>query len=291
VASAQENGTGEPRQTEAPERLGDIIERWELPALPAVAKTVLGMMDRPDLNLRTLSGVLSDDPVISARILAISRSACHGQRILPTTLQAALQVIGLRNLRNVIVSIVTHGVFSFRGPVAAALWSHSLAVALSGRILSARLKKIDPEQAFLAGLLHDAGQMIFLKRDQDAYTQIASGAKDSAQLMEAEQEHYHCGHGVVGAALIDSWKLDTAIGEALRAHHNQPKIDPESLGAVLTISDYLAFRVGLGFMAPAPAPSPEMLRSFALENEEAVAQIAAQLLQAFNAESVLLKAA
>jgi HD-like signal output (HDOD) protein len=287
VALAQGNGTDETRQLEVPEPLGDS---WEFPALPAVVATVLGMLDRPDLNLRTLSGVLSDDPVMSARILAISRSACYGQRILPTTLQAALQVIGLRNLRNVIVSVVFHGVFSSPGPVAAALWSHSLAVALSGRILSARLKKINPEQAFLAGLLHDAGQMMFLHRDRDGYAQIASEAKDSAQLIEAEQEHYDCNHGLVGSALINSWKLDTTIGEAVRAHHNQPKIDPESLGAVLTVSDYLAFRAGLGFLAPAPAPAPEILKTFALENEEALAPITAQLLQAFNAESVLVKA-
>ena len=135
MQSVPQNITDEARQAEIREHFRQIIEGRHLPALPVVVTKVLGMLAKPDLNMRVLCPVLSDDPALAARIIAISRSAYYGQRTLPRTLQAAVQVMGLRDLRNVIISVVTYGLFKSSGPVAEALWAHSLGVALASRIL------------------------------------------------------------------------------------------------------------------------------------------------------------
>lgn len=293
MASVQQDAAGAALPGEIRGTSRRLIMRRELPALPLAVVKALGMLGDPDLNLRILSRVLSDDAVLAGRILAIGRSAYYGQRTLPTTLQAALQVIGLRDLRNIIISIVTHNLFNSYGPVADALWSHSLAVALAGRMLSARLPQVDPEQAFLAGLLHDVGQIIFLHDDLEGYSQIASDARqDKRQMIEAEQEHYGFDHGLVGATLIESWNLNSEIGTAVAAHHNYQEIsDAKSLPALLIAADYLALKAGLGFYAPAPVPSPEILGTFAFENEELLAQGGITVRQAVVTERALLNSA
>ena len=176
MQSVPQNITDEARQAEIREHFRQIIEGRHLPALPVVVTKVLGMLAKPDLNMRVLCPVLSDDAALAARIIAISRSAYYGQRTLPTTLQAAVQVMGLRDLRNVIISVVAYGLFKSSGPVAEALWAHSLGVALASRILSSCLGHLDPEQAFLAGLLHDVGQMVLLQGDREGYSLIAMDA-------------------------------------------------------------------------------------------------------------------
>jgi putative nucleotidyltransferase with HDIG domain len=274
------------------EHFRQIIERRELPPLPIVVTKVLRMLDDPDLNMRYLCRVLSDDAALASRILAVARSAYYGQRILPTTLQAAVQVMGLRDLRNVIVSIVTHSLFKCSGLVAEALWSHSLAVALASRLLSPFLGH-DPEQAFLTGLLHDVGQMILLRGDREGYSKLARDTHQNQwQIAVKEREVYGFDHAQLGATLLDSWNFDVEIRTAVQLHHgDQRVIDPKSLAALLVTADFLACKAGLGFSAAAPVPAPEIMRTFAFDNEEVLEHAAEEVLQAYNSESALLKSA
>ena len=289
---APQNITDEARQVEIREHFRRIIEGRQLPALPVVVTKVLGMLANPDLNMRVLCPVLSGDAALAARIIAISRSAYYGQRMLPTTLQAAVQVMGLRDLRNVIISVVTYGLFKSSGQVAETLWAHSLGVALASRILSLRLGRLNPEQAFLAGLLHDVGQMVFLQGDGEGYSRMARDARlNGTPITDAEQELYGFDHALIGAKMLESWNLEEEIGKAVGAHHNHEHMtDAKSLPAVLIMADYLAFKAGLGFFTPAPLPAPEILRSFAFENDEVLAQAVEEVRHAFGVESALVKA-
>jgi putative nucleotidyltransferase with HDIG domain len=292
VQSVPQNITDEARQTEIREHFRQIIEGRQLPALPVVVTKALGMLSNPDLNMRVLCPVLSGDASLAARIIAISRSPYYGQRMLPTTLQAAVQVMGLRDLRNVIISVVTYGLFKSGGQVPETLWTHSLGVALAARILSFRLGHLNPEQAFLAGLLHDVGQMVFLQGDGDGYSRMARDARlNGTPIADAEQELYGFDHALIGARMLESWNIEEEIGKAVGAHHNHEQMtDGKSLPAVLIMADYLAFKAGLGFFTPAPLPAREILRSFAFENDEVLAQAVEEVRRAFGVESALVKA-
>jgi putative nucleotidyltransferase with HDIG domain len=249
------------------------------------------MLEDPDLNMRHLCRVLSDDAALAARIVAMARSAYYGQRTLPTTLQAAAQVMGLRELRNAIVSIVTHRLFHSSGLVAEALWSHSLAVALGSRILSSCSGQSDPEQSFLTGLLHDVGQMVLLHGDREGFSKLAREVRQNKwHMAEKEQELYGVDHAQLGAMLLESWNFDPEIRVAVQAHHGAQKdIEPKSLAAILITADFLAFKAGLGFCADPPVPAGEIMHFFALDREEVLEQAVEEVLQTFNTERTLLK--
>jgi putative nucleotidyltransferase with HDIG domain len=291
MQSVENNVAAEATQAQIREHFRQIIERRELPALPVAVTKALEMLKDPDLNIRALCRVLSDESELAGKILAIGRSVYYGQRSLPTDLQAAVQVMGLRDLRNVILSIVTHGLFKSTGLVAETLWSHSLAVALASRLLSSRLGHRDPEQAFVAGFLHDVGQMILIHGDPEGFAQIARDAQQNkSQMADKERELYGFDHNLLGAILIESWNLDVEIGKAISAHHNYDKItDPRSLASVVMMADYLAFKAGLGFYAPALLPPTEVLHTFGFDNDELLTQVVKEVRQAYNTESTLLK--
>src|SRR6266404_3052304 len=67
--------------------------------------------------------------------------------------------------------------------------------------------------AFIAGLLHDVGRLIFHLGDPKAYAQLR--LFDSAK----ETELFGATHDVVGACVADVWELDGAIVEAILGHH------------------------------------------------------------------------
>ena len=282
----------EERREEIRAKLRQVIEGREFPALPSLVNRVLQMLEDPDLNIRRLSQLLSDDPELAARILATARSAYYGQRVLPTTLQAAIQVMGLRDLRNLVISVVTRGLFNSKGPVADALWSHSLGVALGCRILSSYFKQRDSEQAFLAGLLHDVGQMMLLYHDRESFIHIIrESSKQKVSLATCEREFYGVDHATLGAMLLEYWELDKEVCQAVGTHHNPDlETEPRSLSAMLVVADYLAFKASLGFYAVSEPPPAAILRAFACDKDEVQAQAVAEIREAFDSESVILKA-
>ena len=91
--------------------------------------------------------------------------------------------------------------------------------------------------------------------------------------------------------MLESWNIEEEIGKAVGAHHDHEQMtDAKSLPAVLIMADYLAFKAGLGFFAPAPLPACEILRSFAFDNDEVLAQAVEEVRHAFGVESALVKA-
>ena len=65
------------------QHLREVMARHKIPSPPVVVTKVLGMLKDPDFSVRQLSRVISDDPSLASRTLAISRSAKYAQRRQP----------------------------------------------------------------------------------------------------------------------------------------------------------------------------------------------------------------
>ena len=287
----QINPSGTTGQDNVRKYFRTVMERHELPALPFVASKVLDMIQDPDLNVRQLCRVLSDDTALAARILAVSRSAHYAQRNLPTSLLGAVQVLGFRTLRNVVITIATQGLFLTNNKISEKLWSHSLAVALASRILSARVGFRDTEQAFLAGLLHDVGEMILLHGDPKGFERLGQEVQGTQCLMiDKEQEVYGFDHALIGLTLLDSWNIDSEIGQAVLHHHSEMNEDSgNGLGAILATADYFCFKANLGFFAAPRAPSAEMLAKCDCDTDALLDETVQEIRTAFEQESALFR--
>ena len=234
---------------------------------------------------------MSDDAALAARILAVSRSAHYAQRNLPNSLLGAVQVLGFRTLRNVVITIATQGLFLSNNKISEKLWSHSLAVALASRILSVRAGYRDTEQAFLAGLLHDVGEMILLHGDPRGFEQLGQDVQRTQRpMIEKEQEVYGFDHTLIGLTLLDSWNIDSEIGQAVLHHHSETNEDSANgLGAILAIADYFCFKANLGFFGAPRAPSPEMLAKCNCDTDASVDETVQEIRTAFEQESALFR--
>jgi len=270
---------------------GEVLENRRLPPLPLVVTKVLHLIQDPDVNIRTLSRILSDDAALASRILAASRSAYYAQRTLPTTLPAAIQVIGFNTLRKILYTSSTQKLFGAGGKLTQKLWSHSLGVALSTRTLAQRVRLQDAEQAFLAGLLHDVGEMILIHGNPAGFEQICvDNDGDDFSILEKEQEIFGVDHGFVGRTLLESWNMDQDTCDAIAQHHTSAgEENAKSLRAVLHAADYVAFEAGLGFLARPAIPPAHTLAEYGCGTPESLAKTAAAIAAAYQAESALLQ--
>ncbi len=288
MGAAPVQSTSASAQASVRKYFNDIVANHKLPSLPVVASKVLEMIQDPDLKVQKLCRILSDDAALAGRILAVSRSAGYAQRNLPTTLLGAVQVLGFRTLRNVVIASATHSLCIRGNRVSETLWNHSLSVALTMRMLCRRLRTQDEEQAFLAGLLHDVGELILLHGDPTGFAKLATEVQRArCQMIDKEQEIYGFDHTLIGLTLLDAWNIDSQIGRAVLNHHSDVTgDDTNQMAEMISVADYLSCKADLGFFAEAPAPAAAILAKCRCDGDEELAETVEAIRSAFHEETL-----
>lgn len=268
-----------------------VLDSHKLPSLPVVASKALEMIQDPDISVQKLCRVLADDAALSGRVLTISRSPQYAQRNLPTSLTGAVQVLGFRTLRSVVVAHATQSLCLKGNKTSERLWRHSLGVALAMRLLSKRAGLRDGDLAFLAGLMHDIGQMIVIQGDAAAYAGIGQ-PQVSGTIVDLEQATYGLDHTMIGFTLLNTWNMDSQVVQAALNHHSEIATDDDNrLSALLTVANALCWKADLGFCLEPPAPSADALALCNCGDQESADRMAAEISEAYQNESALFAAA
>ena len=101
-------------------------------------------------------------------------------------------------------------------------WHHSLYCGLLAQVLAKKFKKMHAESIFIAGLLHDIGQLLMFnqlpEKSHEAILLLMEGTEE-LETFEAERHVFGFDHMQVGAALIKSWKLSPVLEECVEFHH------------------------------------------------------------------------
>jgi putative nucleotidyltransferase with HDIG domain len=197
----------------------------KLPAVPRLHAQVTEQLRLPDASIRTVALLISQDPVMSAKILQVANSAFFGRAQEVNDAADAVMVLGTERVRSL---ILLAGVFSQYGDARSAcfspetIWDHSLQVAMFARAIAfAETKDARmAETAFTAGLLHDIGKLILAANVPEMYgaVQRVQASKKVSQ-QEAEQIMLGTTHAELGACLLGTWGLPLQILEAIAWHH------------------------------------------------------------------------
>jgi putative nucleotidyltransferase with HDIG domain len=231
-----------------------IAETCDLPPMPAAAARALKLARDPDTTTEALAKVVLTDPALAARVLTMSRSVLYLRRTPPRTLQEAIVTVGFQGLRRILMAASARSAYSADDVVAQRLWAHSLATALAADEL-AKAEGTDTAgggDAFIAGLLHDVGKLIFHLADPKAFANL--GVFDA----ERERELFGATHDIAGACVADMWGLDEVVVKAILGHHGGD--EPSPLAALIARADRIATEIGYAsFTTEAPsATDPEV---------------------------------
>lgn len=234
------------RLTRIAARVGD------LPALPQMALRVLHLTDGDDWRLDELEEAILRDHTLAARFLRLANSPYYGVRHEITTLSRALNLLGIRKIRSVVLAASVEGLHerkrgSFPGKV---LWEHALAVAFVSQHLAQQCQSGNPEEAFMAGLLHDIGRPVMDQHGHEQYQQVVELVKSQVTptLLEAERSVFEFDHTEVGGIVAHAWNLPPVIAHAIRFHHEpQHAPDNRTEAATVNLANALCVKYGVGF--------------------------------------------
>ncbi|SHH54940.1 HDOD domain-containing protein [Massilia sp. CF038] len=193
-----------------------------LPVMPQILFKVIEHLQADDQGMRELAALVGTDPGLTARMLAVANSPAYGRGGRESDLEQALATLGTSMILQLAIgaSVVrTLGRFPHAGSLdLRRFWQQSLSAAVIARELARRMGYRQPEQAYLAGLLHNVGRLALLASAPQEYA-ANFGARDDEALCAAEQGSMQITHAEAGAWLIARWDLDSALADAVLYHH------------------------------------------------------------------------
>jgi len=246
-----------------------------LPTLPLVASRMLQMVDDPNVSAGSLGKALSEDQVLTARILKLANSSYYGFPRRISTVNLAVVVLGFEAVKDLILSVAVMDLFRNGARDSrfdlTQFWDHSVRVAAASRQIARILRWRSVGEAFTAGILHDIGKVVLHQYQPKAFDEmIRRIADDGVPPLDAELDVLGATHAEVGAWLVEKWNIPAPLVQAVRYHHSpgEAQLEHSAHAALLHLADILTHRLGHGNGVEHPVRHevhPDALRILASE--------------------------
>jgi putative nucleotidyltransferase with HDIG domain len=224
-----------------------------LPAIPVILRPLLHCLDMPaeQIDIDRIVELISQDNSIAAQCIRMANSALFMRAKPAESVRTAVMSLGMWRVRDLLFSNTLSKIIPANRWVVdpEVFWRHSLAVAMVCRKFAEMINYPDPEQAYLAGLLHDIGTIVNCIVAPDEFrAAMEKASSEHIPLDEAEQSTMGFTHSDSGRLLAEAWKLPEDIADAIELHHRIG--DPERgspLVALVNLSDLLCRMRDLGY--------------------------------------------
>ncbi len=214
----------------------------ELPVLPAVVSQLMALSPADRDYADKVVTLIGAEPNFAIRVIGAANSAASAPASPITTLGAAIARIGSFNASNLIMNLGVTRVFVPRDDWERGLWRHSIHVAVMSRALVAHARPpgINPEEAYLAGLLHDVGRFVMFQEAPDQLRRVDESNWDSPEEL-VRYERAICGldHAQIGGLACRKWSIPAVIADSIENHH-RPRSVPVSIAERLTAIVHVA---------------------------------------------------
>jgi len=188
----------------------------QLPTLPEVALRVREVVDDENANAGQIAEIIAQDAALSARLIQVGNSPLYRGRQEIDRLPMVISRLGNKLVRNLVTSQVMKQMFQATNDIIdqrlRAVWEHSVQVAAIARALAGQCPGVLPDQAMLAGLLHDIGTLPILYRAEERDELL-----DTPDLLDQLIARLHTR---IGGAILKDWKLPHALVDVAAEHED-----------------------------------------------------------------------
>jgi len=214
-----------------------MLHRYaDIPTLPIVAQKLVQTCHDENANFEDFARLIESDQGLASRLLGAANSAFYAVPQGVKTVQRAVSVLGLKQVRSIALgfhlakttSALNTSLFDMQD-----FWRQCLTRAALSRQLAARCCPEVQEEAFLVGLLEDCGVPILVEFYGEPYAKFWSAYHTSpAALLQLEHECFPLDHVSAAVAVAQKWNLPEALGSPISNHHLRAFSKPSESDAV-----------------------------------------------------------
>lgn len=194
-----------------------------LPSPPQILLKLTDLCHREEGGVEDLAWMVGKDVALSAKVMETAAASGFDPSGKAIDIEAAVNRLGRGGVKNIVNSASVAQAFSHVGDRLIldlqVFWKHSLTCAAISKQIARKIDYNAPEEAFLAGLLHDVGRLVLWANFPDEYAGVLSFPKNPWNLTMSGEARYGAAHSEVGARLIRGWNLRSFVADAVFYHH------------------------------------------------------------------------
>ncbi len=232
----------------------------QLPALPQVFLELQKAINASNASADDLAKIISQDPSLTAFLLRMVNSAFYSRSMQVDTISRAVAVVGVNQLSTLAIGTSIMSLFKDIPATVVDMeqfWKHSVACGLIARRLCRLTGKGDSERAFVAGLLHDIGQLILLQAEPERTAAILAYVRSNPVLLWNEETSLlGFDHATLGGMLLRKWNFPFILVSAVLEHHQPKESQKADEPGLVHCAETIAMSLGIGssceFLVPPP---------------------------------------
>lgn len=220
----------------------------KLPTVSGESLAVLRMLDGDDVDMQALVRTILLDPVLSSTLIKYANSPAHRRAREATSVQQAVNVLGMRQVRAAAMVATMRGFAGNDDPTTAMLWDQSVVLSTLARSAAKRACRSLAEEAELIGLLLNMGALVLNTNYPEMYRSLADSlGADGGEVHQAEREVFGLHRGDLVEMLAERFRLPARAVAVLLAYHAQQvphevRTDDDRLLACLWLAQVAARR-------------------------------------------------
>jgi len=211
-----------------------ILEAGKLYTLPELYQQLDEKIRSETSSIEEIGDLLITDAALSAKILKLANSPLYGFRAEITNMNRALSMIGLKEVKNLILMNTVAQNFNKDDKYTAIrmedFWRRSIYIALIAKKIASRIKHSEPDRLFICGIMSRIGQLVScLTRRKEVITiihQCTNSPNESEFVVETNMLGFT--YNEVSAQLLKHWKVPDDITIPIQELH-QPLNFPENI--------------------------------------------------------------
>ncbi len=235
--------------------LAQIRSNEKLLSLPQVLSEILDEVGKEDYSSDSLARIILKDPSLTSRLLKMANSSFYQRVTEITTVHQAVSILGVTTVKCLALSSSVFNperISATIGVDPKDFFAYSLSIASASEKIARAAAYPNPEEAFIAGLLHDIGVLFFMHHYPEEYSQIMGGKVPADSLVDAETQIFGIDHCEIGYHLAEVWRLPDYVADGIISHHGGPQKGPSTiiqnvvaLAVQLTSDRFSGFEVNL----------------------------------------------
>lgn len=202
-----------------------ICEVTELVSFPQVYLRLSELLEEPTATTRDIGKLIAQDPSLTLGVLKLANSPLYGLTRQVETVNHAVTVLGKRQIIELVLATsvgkviegIPNDVYDMDD-----FWRHSIFCGIVTRELARECRHADADSSFVAGLLHDIGQLVLFNRfpgQSRVVLELVMDREVPIPLFLAERKVFGFDHAVLGGRLLERWNLPERLRECVEFHH------------------------------------------------------------------------
>ena len=133
-----------------------------LPTLPVILQQVMTEINNTQSSIKDIASIVERDQSMSAKILKLVNSAFYGFPKRIGTISHAVSILGFETVKSLVLGVAILDAFKIQEFNMFSFWEHSIKTASLSAYFAKKMSYPSPDEAFVVGLIHDIGKLIFM---------------------------------------------------------------------------------------------------------------------------------